>query len=139
MNVHAYQKGLEFGYTEISFDKYGWFQRPLFLDKEDMIFGNPDKYSEHSIIHLGRGINGVWTYALNYSFGLAGGGCSLSVYGQQFRRREDALSAGMNELKNMMTAKLGNTDTSNYKQPVILMTLRDLAKMQIDRIQLSLF
>ena len=25
MNVNAYRKGLEFGFTEIAFTKYGWF------------------------------------------------------------------------------------------------------------------
>lgn len=32
MNVHAYRKGLEFGFTEIAFDQYGWFNRTPFLD-----------------------------------------------------------------------------------------------------------
>ncbi|MGF7082836.1 hypothetical protein [Mucilaginibacter sp. UYCu711] len=32
MNVYAYRKGLEFGFTDIKFDQYGWFKRPAFLD-----------------------------------------------------------------------------------------------------------
>jgi len=35
MNVYAYRKGLEFGFTEISFDKYDWFTRPVFLDRRN--------------------------------------------------------------------------------------------------------
>ena len=31
MNIHAYRKGLGFGFTEIAFDQYGWFKRPLWL------------------------------------------------------------------------------------------------------------
>jgi hypothetical protein len=139
MNVHAYRKGLEFGFTEIAFDQHGWFKRPQFLDKENLIFGNPDRYSEHSIIYLGRGANHVWTYAVDYNFGTAGGGYHLSVYGKQFKSREDALSFGLNDLNGMMTDKLNNSDTSNYKQPIILATLKDISKAQVNLVQMSLF
>ncbi|WP_462265871.1 hypothetical protein [Mucilaginibacter sp.] len=139
MNVNVYRKSCEFGFTEISFDKYGWFKRPQFFETEDLKFGNEARYGEYSIIHLGRGQSHVWTYALNYAFGTAGGGSALSVYGKQFKTRELAVNAGMAELKKMMTEKLNNADTTNYKQPVILGTLRDLEKFEISRIQLSLF
>jgi hypothetical protein len=139
MNVYAHRKSLEFGFTEIEFDQYGWFKRPVFLDKEDIILGNPDRYGEHSIIHLGRGFNHIWTYALNYSFGTAGGGSALSVYDKQFQSREQALTAALNKLKDMMTEKIGNSDNCNYKQQIIIATLRDIVKMQVNMVQLSLF
>ncbi|NCD67980.1 hypothetical protein [Mucilaginibacter agri] len=139
MNVHAYRKGLEFGFTEISFDKYGWFTRPVFLDKEELRFGDTSRYGNYSQIDLGHGRNGLWTYALHYSFGTAGGGYCLSVYGKQFKSREDALSFALNELKAMMTKKIGSTDTTNDKQPIILATLRDIEKAQLGMVQLSLF
>lgn len=139
MNVHAYRKGLKFGFTEIAFDQYGWFKRPEFLDKEDLIFGNPHHYGEHSIIHLGRGANHIWTYALNYTYGTAGGGSALSVYDKQFNSRDEALYTAITILKGMMTSKLGNKDTTNFKQPVIILTLKDIAKAELNRVQLSLF
>lgn len=139
MNVYAYRKQLEFGFTEIAFDQHGWIKRPEFLDIEDQIFGNPWHYGEHSTLHLGRGISQTWTYALDYNFGTAGGGSALSVYGKQFKSREDALTCGLNELKDMMADKIGNSDTSNYKQPIILATLRDITKAKINMVQLSLF
>lgn len=139
MNVHAYRKGLEFGFTEISFDKYGWFTRPMFLDKEELTFGDASRYGNHSLIYLGRGENQVWTYGMNYSYGVAGGCYGLTVYGKQFKSRQDALSSALNELKNMMTKKIGSTDTTNDKQPVILATLREIAKLQLGLVQLTLF
>jgi hypothetical protein len=139
MNVYACRKGLEFGFTDISFDKYGWFQRPKFLDKEDLLFGNPHRYGEHSIIHLGRGINHIWTYALNYSYGTAGGGSALSVYDKPFKSRNEALAFALNELKDMMTSKLNNSDTTNYKQPIIVATIKDIIKAQVSMVQLCLF
>ncbi|WP_276348953.1 hypothetical protein [Daejeonella sp. JGW-45] len=139
MNLYAYRKQLEFGFTEISFDQYGWFLRPEFLDREDLIFGNPDRYSEHSIIHLGRGIYHIWTYSLNYSYGMAGGGSFISVYDKHFKNRQDALTAGLNELKEMMSSKVGNSDNSNYNQSILTATLKDIAKFEVSMIQLSLF
>lgn len=139
MNVHAYRKGLEFGFTEIAFDQYGWFKRPEFLDKEDIKLGTSDRYGEYSVVTLGRGPNHTWTYALHYSFGTAGGGSALSVYDKPFKSRDDALTFALNELKDMMTDKIGSTDTTNYKQPIILTTLKEIAKVQINMVQLTLF
>ncbi|MGN6181393.1 MAG: hypothetical protein ACTHNW_19575 [Mucilaginibacter sp.] len=139
MNVHAYRKGLEFGFTEIKFDQYGWFKRPVFFEIEHINFGDTSRYSNYSTIDLGRGLNGVWTYALHYSYGVAGGGYGLSVYGKQFTSREAAFTSAMNDLKAMMTEKIGSTDTTNDKQPVILATLRDINKARIQLVQLSLF
>jgi len=139
MNLYAYRKGLEFGFTEIDFDQYGWFKRPEFLDKEDIELGTSDRYGEYSTITLGRGINQTWTYALHYSFGTAGGGSALSVYDKQFKSRQDALTFALNKLKVMMTEKIGNTDTTNYKQTVILATLKEITKAQVNMVQLALF
>ena len=139
MNVHAYRKGLEFGFTEISFDKYGWFTRPVFLDKEELTFGDTSRYGNHSLINLGRGKNHVWTYGMNYSYGVAGGCYGLSVYGKQFKSRQDALNHSLNELKALMTKKIGSTDTTNDKQPIILSTLRDVEQAMVNMMQLTLF
>jgi hypothetical protein len=140
MNVHAYRKGLEFGFTKIEFGQYNWFARPEFLEKEDIILGNPKHYAEHSIIHLGRGPAGIWTYALNYNYGLAaGGGYALSVYGKQFPNRQDALMTGLTDLKEMMTKVIGHKDTTNYKQPIILSNLESIKKAQVNAVQLALF
>jgi hypothetical protein len=139
MNVYAYRKSCEFGFSYIEFDQYGWFKRPQFFETEDLKFGNEARYGEYSIIHIGRGESPVWTYALNYAFGTAGGGSALSVYGKQFKSRELTINAGMIELKRMMTDKLNHSDTTNYKQPVILTTLRDINKFEISRVQLTLF
>ena len=39
----------------------------------------------------------------------------------------------------MMTEKLNHSDTTNYKQPIIMHTLRDVTKTQINMVQLTLF
>lgn len=139
MNVHAYRMGLQFGFDEIAFDKYGWFQRPLFLDQEELTFGDTSRYGNYSTIKLGRGANGVWTYAISYSYGAAGGGYGLSVYGKQFKNRIDALAIAISDLKAKMVSRIGSTDTTNDKQPIILAILGDIDKAQVSMVQLTLF
>jgi hypothetical protein len=39
----------------------------------------------------------------------------------------------------MMTEKIGHRDTTNYKQPILMATLKDIVKSQIGLVQLSLF
>ncbi len=139
MNVHAYRKGLEFGFTEIAFDNCNWFCRSEFLDKEDIKLGDSERYGEYSNIYLGRGLNHIWTYALNYSYGMAGGGYGLSVYGKQFPNRQDALAYALDEIKKMMTARIGDKDTTNVKQSIVLATLKAISQVQVSMVQLTLF
>lgn len=139
MNVHAYRNGLEFGFTDISFDQYGWFTRPQFLEIEELVFGNEKRYGEHSTLKIGRGANTVWTNALSYSFGIAGGGSGLSVYGKQFGSREAPINEGILELKTMMNAKVGDSDHSNFNPQVIRGALNAIAKYEFETVQLVLF
>ena len=139
MNVHAYRKGLEFGFDNIYFDKYGWFVRPEWLEKEELKFGDISRYGNYSTITLGRGCNGTWTYAISYSYGVAGGGYGLSVYGKQFENRTATLADALNDLKAKMLSRIGSTDTTNDKQPIILATLRDIERAQTGMVQLTLF
>jgi hypothetical protein len=139
MNLHAYRKGLEFGFSEISFDTNGWFKRPTFLETQELKYGDTSRYGNHSTITVGRGLNHTWTYALHYSFGCAGGGYGLSVYGEQFKSREVALTFALNDLRAKITERVGSTDTTNDKQPIILATLRDIETAIIGLYQLTLF
>ena len=127
------------GLPKSEFDQHGWFKRPAFLDIEDLKFGDTSRYGNHSTITLGRGVNHAWTYALHYSFGCAGGGYGLSVYGKQFSSREAALTFALNDLKSMMNERVGSKDTTNDKQPIILATLRDIETAIIGLYQLTLF
>lgn len=139
MNVHGYRKRPEFGFTEISFDKYGWFESPVFFDYEVIKLGNTARYGEYSEIRIGKGPNWVWSFALSYSFGCAGGGSALSVYDPHFNSRDAALNTALGKLKKLMTAKISDQDIANFKQDVISKTLKAISQYEIDMVQLSLF
>jgi hypothetical protein len=102
-------------------------------------FGDTSRYGNYSIISLGHGLNQVWTYAISYSYRCAGGGYGLTVYGKQFKSRDDAFHFALTDLKSTMTERVGSTDTTNDKQPIIILTLRDIEKSLLARVQLTLF
>lgn len=139
MNVNAYRRGLDFGFTEIEFDQYGWFVRPQFLDFEVIKLGDTKNYNSYSEIRIGRGPNHVWTYALSYGFGTAGSSSNISVYDRPYKDRETALNAALIELKDVMQAKVGNSDRSNYNPQIIATTLKAVSEYKYKDSQMTLF
>jgi len=132
MNVHEHRKALEFGFTEIAFNQYGWFSAPKFLEFEEIKL-------EQSSIRIGRGPNGIWAYALSLNYGTAGSSGPLSVFCKKYAGRDVALTAALLNVKTEMTKYLGNTDTTNYKQDVLKKTLKEVVALQIEQVQFSLF
>jgi hypothetical protein len=140
-NVHAYRMGLRFGFDNIEFDEYGWLRRPTFQDIEELLFGLQDKsrYGNYSTITLGHGSNQIWTYGLSCSYGTAGSSSGICIHDQTFANREEALKNATAKLKKMMLAKVGDKDTTNYNQKIIAATLKDIDKLEIYSVQLTLF
>jgi hypothetical protein len=77
MNVNEYRRALEFGFTEIVFNQYGWFATPKFLDREDIKL-------EQSEIRIGHGPNGIWAYSLSCNYGTAGSSGPLCVFCKKY-------------------------------------------------------
>lgn len=132
MNVHEHRKALEFGFTEVSFNRYGWFAAPKFLDMEEITL-------EQSRIRLGRGLNFIWAYALSCNYGTAGDSGPLCVFCKKYPNREMALTAALAEMKAKMSKYVGHSDTTNYKQEVIGKTLKMISQAEIRLVQLTLF
>ncbi len=81
----------------------------------------------------------MWTYGMSVSYGTAGSSSGICVYDPIFRSREEALTHAVGKLKNMISEKVGNSDTTNYNQKIILATLKSIASFEISKVQLSLF
>lgn len=132
MNVNEYRRALEFGFTEIAFNLYGWFAAPKFLDFEEIKL-------EQNSIRIGRGPNEIWAYALSCNYGTAGSSGPLCVFCKKYPNRDSALTAALAEMKSQMTKYLGNTDSTNYKKDILKKTLKAVAELEVTRIQLTLF
>ncbi|PWS33387.1 hypothetical protein [Pedobacter paludis] len=141
LNVHAYRKGLEFGFELIDFDRYGWLRKPVFLDQEELKLGivEMDRYGTYSTITLGHGPNGMWAYGMSINYGTAGSSCGICVHDERFSSRESALNEALMKLKNKMELHAGDSDTVNYNQKIILATLKSIKAFKIKQVQLSLF
>jgi hypothetical protein len=131
-NLYAYRRGLNFGFTEVSFDQNGWINRAEFLDREKIIFANSE-------IRLGRGKNNLWIYTLDYSFGTCGSASPLTVYDKPYTDRETALNTALNELKEIMQLKVGNTDRGNYNPSIIAATITAVTTYKYKDLQMALF
>ncbi|WP_025146122.1 hypothetical protein [Pedobacter jeongneungensis] len=140
-NVYAYRCGLKFGFTEINFDEYGWFKRPLFLDQEELCFGLIDKNKSvnYSTITLGRGPNNIWSFGMSISYGTAGSSSGICVYSPIFNSKSEALNHAIQKLKNAIVSKVGDKDTTNYNQKIIRATLKDIETFRNAKSQMSLF
>ena len=140
-NVHAYRMGLRFGFEDINFDEYGWLKKPKFLDIQELHFGiaQKERFGTYSTITLGRGLNGIWTFGLSAAFGIAGSSSGICVYGKIFPSKDQAQRYAADHLKRMMLPKVGNSDTTNFNQKVILATLKDLERLEVNTVQLALF
>jgi hypothetical protein len=140
-NVHAYRMGLRFGFDNIEFDEYGWLRRTTFQGIEELLFGLQDKsrYGNYSTITLGHGPNQIWTYGLSCSYGTGGSSSGICIYDQTFANREEALKNATAKLKKMMLNKVGDKDTINYNQKIISATLKEIDKLEICSVQLTLF
>ncbi|MET3115615.1 hypothetical protein AAKU52_003366 [Pedobacter sp. CG_S7] len=131
-NLYAYRKGLNFGFTEISFDQNGWINRAKLLDPENIVLANSE-------IRLGRGKNNLWIYTLDYSFGTCGSASPLTVYDKPYPDRETALNTALNELKEIMQLKVGNTDRGNYNPSIIAATITAVTTYKYKDLQMALF
>lgn len=97
MNVNEHRAALEFGFTEISFNHYGWFASPKFLDREDIKL-------EQSEVRIGRGPNGTWAYALRCNYGTAESSGPLCVFCRKYPNRNEALNSALWDIKSQMTS-----------------------------------
>lgn len=131
-NVKDHRLALEFGFTEIAFNQYGWFASPKFLDFEEIKL-------EQSSIRIGHGPNGIWAYALSCNYGTAGSSGPLCVFCKKYPHRDAALTAALAEMKAKMSQYLGNSDTTNYKQDVLQKTLKAITACEVSMVQLTLF
>ncbi len=132
MNINEHRRALEFGFTEIAFNQYGWYTAPKFLDRENIKL-------EQSEIRIGREPNGIWTYALSCNYGTAGSSGPLCVFCKKYPNYDVALTTALAEMKSQMTKYLGNSDTTNYKQDVLQKTLKAIAAYEVSLVQLTLF
>lgn len=110
MNKREYERHLLFGFTKKEFNEYGWLERPVFLEREEIQFPHQDGWAVSNHITLGKGLNGKWTYGMSYSYSTGGAGYGLGVWGKIFDNRKDCLTAALNEMMKGLDKNSSKTD-----------------------------
>jgi len=148
MNIHAYRKGLRFGYTTPVFNEYGWLRSNDRWKETEQIEVRTKKDQNYcNTIYLACGENGLWTYGLTFSYGGAGGGgWRPCFFDTPYPSRHSSLKAALDDLEERMTKQIAHAikypDTTNYKidyMNEVIVKSREIEITQINEIQLTLF
>src|SRR5699024_4666796 len=68
-NLNEYNHGLNFGFTDLKFDEYGWIEHNAqWTNKENFSFGKPLPFGENTV-EVGMGANEKWTFSNQYASG----------------------------------------------------------------------
>lgn len=138
MNERSYNRGLIFGFNEIKFNKHGWLENAVFLDKERIEFPHREGWAIHNHITIGRGINNKWSYGMSYSCNTGGGGFGLTVWGKVFDSRKECLIYALNDMQVRFNFK--SSDIDKYTRSVLKQIKSYLEELTGRKpIQLSLF
>lgn len=143
MNRSSFERGLLFGFTSRKFDKYGWLERPTFLNYEKYSFPDKADRAVFNYVEIGSGINGMWTYGISHFFGISG----ISIWGAIFKTRKECLISALEKLQTILTnyIKLAEKSSDNHNKTSYKNVLTQvneqlmIAKEEKYYIQLSLF
>jgi hypothetical protein len=117
MNVNAYSHGLKLGFKWISFNEHGWLDHAEFPYTERISFEVKGEKTLRNYIDIAQGPNGLWVFGFSYCHGAGcGGGCTPHVFGEIFKRKEDAIGAGMQYMKKQFEYAVKQDDSTNYKK-----------------------
>lgn len=135
-NVSTYERGLLYGYTAVTFDKYGWIHGMIpIIEAIELDLLNT--------IHIGQSPNGKYAVTISWNTGGAGGGSFPSVWNEPFADYRDAVKHGIAELEKSYAYALEHTaDSCNYNKRKIkqlIAKLKEVKRQYLEPSQLSLF
>lgn len=136
LNVSTYERGLLFGYTAVTFDKYGWIHGMIpIIEAIELDLLNT--------IHIGQSPNGRYAVTISWNTGGAGGGSFPSVWNEPFADYRGAVKHGIAELEKSYAYALEHTaDSCNYNERKIkqlIAKLKEVKRQYLEPSQLSLF
>lgn len=137
-NYVAYQRGLKFGFTNISFDSYGWLKNEDWAKIEEIEFKAKNSYLTNKIT-LGKGQNGMWGYGLHYGSAFSGGAFGLCVHYNIFDSYDQVLEIALKDILNRINKENPNPN-AELKEIIKQIQYRLTAITKIDENnQLSIF
>jgi len=140
-NLNEYNHGLNFGFTDLKFNEYGWIEHNAqWTNREEFFFDKPKRLpSGENAVEIAMGRNNKWTFANQFSTGNGGGGGPISVFNEPFNTKKDALNAGIKWLEHWHQEIVDSPYREKRDRQIseqMLHTLKDYREKQN---QLSLF
>lgn len=129
-NMNYYREAKRYGFTKFTTNEIGWFDEGEWPHEEDVeIRVKGDKHFAGNYINLKMGPNGKWSYGVNRSYGVAGGGCHAGLFRTLRNSRHEALSAALQELQADHLKAVNYKDSANYKPAYIKLVLAKIESM----------
>jgi hypothetical protein len=91
-NYRCFHKNKEFGFECNTYNESGWLERPVFLEKEEiMIYVHKNGWKNQNSIEVAKGINGKWTNGIYAQTNTGGEVDGISVWGEIHDTKESAI------------------------------------------------
>jgi hypothetical protein len=91
-NYRNHKQNLKFGFESIIYDEYGWIERPVFLEKEEiLVYVHKNGWKDLNNIQVAVGKNGKWTNGIWCQTNTGGNVNGISVWGGIFETKEQAI------------------------------------------------
>lgn len=91
-NYRTHIQNLKFGFENIIIDENGWMERPVFLEKEEiLIYIHKNGWKDRNKINVAVGKNGKWTNGMWSQNNTGGNVNGISVWGGIFETKELAI------------------------------------------------
>lgn len=92
LNYRKHKQNLKFGFENIVYDEYGWIERPVFLEEEEIVvYVHKNGWKERNNIQVAVGKNGKWTNGIWCQTNTGGNVDGISVWGGIFDTKEQAI------------------------------------------------
>lgn len=92
LNYRKHIQNLKFGFENIIFDENGWMERPVFLEKEEiLIYIHKNGWKDRNKINIAVGNNGKWTNGVWCQTDTGGYVDGIDVWGGIFDTKEQAI------------------------------------------------
>jgi hypothetical protein len=130
-NRRSYQRGLLFGFTDLTFNQYGWLDNERFTDEETFEFPHRKGFAVLNYCHIAKGANGKWTFGTSFNIGTSGGCSGISVWNTPYDSRIECLTTALQKIMELHTrqGRNGHADKSEaarIESAVVMKQVKDL-------------
>ena len=143
LNIDSYRHALQFGFTEMIFNKSGWLANTPWTVKEEIAFPVDKEVNCYNHVDIACGLNGQWTYGVSYQCSCSGGCYAPNEFCKPYPSKESCIDAAINELKSRLQELIAGattkSNTTNHKIDYLKRVITSIDAKMASKQQLALF